>query len=590
MFLNPSATINNVISNVNLTTQNNELYENGIRIATQTDIDFLQQEINSLTPDNPNVWINSDGITSNGNRIPFTDGTPNGMTTNQSLTFAIDPQSNPTLTVGGTQMISVNNNMFLRSADNIETGNNMILKGPASVQTSFQHGTNNNSNYVKTYVDKDTFNFITDNQIGSATEFKGSSQYDFDNTIYVNGTELTPGNPNALVTSQPLITPSAGAIIFSDGVDPFGTNTDNNFSYAVEYSAPTLTVGNTKIVSANNNMVLETTDYILTKKDIYLQGTEDVQRYLTIGLNNVLNNVKTFVDINTQDYICRNELNTRTQWKLASEYTFDSDVKIGAMGQSKKLYVNDIEITPSGGGLSAGLLRALNVNQIVPTLAQTYDIVWSNLSPAEQAIWAGGAEPPTAGAGNSWNFTKLVAGTQKINWTLPFDFLTANLKFQEIQSVYAIVRLNTSSNISQEGYMWFEIKSQNTPQDAPNYRTRWNYANSASGVISQLGNTYKIYASDAIPLSTAASNTGKGQEPYPIQSQFKSNPVDVEPTSLFSIPFSKFVLSPTGDTSAGYTSALVQSIALNTASNINTYNFDLIAIGFNDVRYNLFYA
>jgi hypothetical protein len=561
--------------------------ENGQVIAVNVDgsSEFVNNTaVNALVADQPLVIptqgsvILSDGISSTGTN------------TNPNFNFNIDPQNNPTLTVGGVQMISQNNNMFLRSAGEIITQNDMILKGTADIQRSFQHGTNNNSNYVKTYVDKDNFNFITDNQIGSVTEFKGSSQYDFDNTIYVNGTELTPGNPNALVADNPLVTPSAGAIILSDGINPFGTNTDNNFSYAVEYSAPTLTVGNTKIVSANNNMVLETTDYILTKKDIYLQGTEDVQRYLTIGLNNVLNNVKTFVDINTQDYICRNELNTRTQWKLASEYTFDSDVKIGAMGQSKKLYVNDIEITPSGGGLSAGLLRALNVNQIVPTLAQTYDIVWSNLSPAEQAIWAGGAEPPTAGTGNSWNFTKLVAGTQKINWTLPFDFLTANLKFQEIQSVYAIVRLNTSSNISQEGYMWFEIKSQNTPQDAPNYRTRWNYANSASGVISQLGNTYKIYASDAIPLSTAASNTGKGQEPYPIQSQYKSNPVDVEPTSLFSIPFSKFVLSPTGDTSAGYTSALVQSIALNTASNINTYNFDLIAIGFNDVRYNLFYA
>jgi|LakMenEpi03Aug12_release.lakeMendotaPanAssembly.Ray.scaffolds.fasta_scaffold06411_11 hypothetical protein len=401
---------------------------------------------------------------------------------------------------------------------------------------------------------------------------------------------ITPGNPNALITDQPLITPSAGAIILSDGINPFGTNTDNNFSYAVEYSAPTLTVGNAKIVSANNNMVLETTDYILTKKDIYLQGTEDVQRYLTIGVNNVVNNVKTFVDINTQDYICRNELNTRTQWKLASEYTFDSDVKIGAMGQSKKLYVNDIEITPGGGGLSEGMLRALNINQIVPDVSKTYDIVWSNLTPAEQAIWAGGSEAPTAGADNSWSFQKLSVGTQKINWTLPFDFLTANLKFQDLLSVYAIVRLNTSSNISQEGYMWFQIQSQNTIPDPPNFKTRWNYANSASGVISQLGNTYKIYASDAIPASTAASNTGKGQEVYPLQSRFKSNPVDVEPTSLFSIPFTKFVASPTGDTSPGYTSALVQSIALNTASNINTYSFDVIAIGFNDVRYNLFFA
>jgi hypothetical protein len=236
------------------------------------------------------------------------------------------------------------------------------------------------------------------------------------------------------------------------------------------------------------------------------------------------------------------------------------------------------------------MLRALNVNQIVPDVSKTYDIVWSDLTPAEQALWTGGSEPPIAGSDNSWGFQKLVVGTQKINWTLPFDFLTANLKFQDVLSVYAIIKLNTASNISAEGYLWFEIKSQNTVPDPPNYRTRWNYANSASGVISQLGNTYKIYASDAIPLSTAASNTGKGQEVYPLQSQFKSNPVDVEPTSLFSIPFTKFVVSPTGDTSPGYTSAFVQSIALNTASNINTFDFSVYAIGFNDVRYNLKYA
>jgi hypothetical protein len=562
-----------------------------INLATQTQIDTLQSEIDNIPTPNPNVWVNSDGITSNGNRIPFTDGSPNGMTTTQSLTFAIDPQNNPTLTVGGTQMISDNNNnMFLRSANNIETSNNIILKGPASVQTSFQHGTNNSNEYVKTYVDKDNFNFITDNQIGSVTEFKGSSQYDFDNTIYVNGTELTPSNPNALVTSQPLITPSAGAIILSDGINPFGTNTDNNLSYAVVASAPTLTVGNAKIISANNNMVLETTDYILTKKDIYLQGTEDVQRYLTIGLNNVLNNVKTSVNINTQDYICDNQLASKTQWKGASEYTFDNNVNIGDVSTSKTLTLNGVPITPSGGGLSAGLLRALNVNQIVPDVSKTYDIVWSDLTPAEQAIWAGGSEPPIAGSDNSWGFQKLSVGSQKINWTLPFDFLTANLKFQDVLSVYAIIKLNTASNISAEGYLWFEIKSQNIVPDPPNYRTRWNYANSASGVISQLGNTYKIYASDAIPASTAASNTGKGQEPYPLQSRFKSNPVDVEPTSLFSIPFTKFVVSPTGDTSPGYTSAFVQSIALNTASNINSFDFSVYAIGFNDVRYNLKFA
>jgi hypothetical protein len=450
MFLNPSVTINNVVSNVVLTTENNELYENGIRVATQTDVDVLQQEIDNIVP----------------------------------------------------------------------------------------------------------------------------------------------GSANALVTDTPLVTPSTGAIIFSDGLDAFGTLSDASFTYQVADNQNFLTVGGAQLISSNNNMKLESPDYILTNKDFYLQGTADVQRYLTVGRVGLNDNVKTGVDITSSDYICDNQIASKTQWKGASEYDFDNDVKIGDISTTKKLYLNDVEITPSGGGgLSAGLLRALNINQIVPTVAQTFNIVWSNLTPVEQAIWAGGSEPPVASAtGNYWNFTKLVAGTQKINWTLPFDFLTANLKFQDLLSVYAIVRLNTPSNISADGYLWFQIQSQNIVPDPPLYRTRWNYANSASGVISQLGNTYKIYASDAIPLSTAASNTGKGQEPYPLQTQFKSNPVDIEPTSLFSIPFSKFVFSPTGDTSAGYTSAFVQSIALNTASNINTYNFDLIAIGFNSVRYNLFFA
>ena len=471
MFLNPSLRLNNAISNVNLTTQNNELYENGIRVATQTDINTLQQEINNIIPDNPYGWLNSDGITSTSQQIPFTDGSPNGMKTDPSLTYQV--------------------------------------------------------------------------------------------------------------------------------VD------DQNF----------LTVGAAQVISSNNNMKLESTDYILTNKDFFLEGTEDVQRYLTVGRGGLVNNVKTSVDITTSDYICDNQLASKTQWKGASEYDFDNDVRIGSATNIRKLFVNDIVVLPGGVtgptgptgptgatgatgdtgptglGLSAGMLRALNLNLLVPTVAQTYDVVWSNLSPAEQAIWAGGSEPPVASAtGNYWNFTKLIAGTQKINWTLPFDFLTANLSFQDLQSVYAIVRLNTASNISAEGYMWFQIQSQNIVPDPPLYRTRWNYANSASGVISQLGNTYKIYASDAIPLSTAASNTGKGQEVYPLQTKFKSNPVDVEPTSLFSIPFTKFVASPTGDTTPGYTLANVQSIALNTASNINTYNFDLIAIGFNSVRYNLFFA
>jgi hypothetical protein len=474
MFINPSLRLNNAISSVLLDTSNNELYENGIRVATQTDINTLQQEIDNI-PSSANALVTDTPLVTPTTGAVFISDGLSSTGTNASEDFII------------------------RDYDGIDVYKQLNVNSGLNIQSLTT---------LPVVMTSGTDYFTINNGQGSATRFIGSNSYVFDNNI---------------ISTQNVILNQGKSLTLNNDTDP-----------------------------------------------------DNVKLYKVNGANGTF-----FID---------NQSGSKTTFKNASEYYFDNNVNIGDLSTSKTLTLNGVPITPSGGGLSAGLLRALNVNQIVPTVAQTYNIVWSNLTVAEKAIWAGGSEPPTVGAGNSWNFTKLVAGTQKINWTLSFDFLTANLKFQEIQSVYAIIRLNTPSNISAEGYMWFQIQSQNIVPDPPLYRTRWNYANSASGVISQLGNTYKIYASDAIPLSTAASNTGKGQEVYPLQTQFKSNPVDVEPTSLFSIPFSKFVVSPTGDTSAGYTSAFVQSIALNTASNINTYNFDLIAIGFNDVRYNLFFA
>jgi len=489
----------------------NDVYAKNVKLANETDIQILQNEIDSL-PLAGYSYINGNQETSLLGGIPFG--------------------------IGGI-------NTLIQSPDLIYDATNKLVK-------------------------VDNINLATQTQI---------------DTLQGEIDALTPNNPYVFINSAG-ITSTNNQISFTDG-SLNGMVTDPSFTY-FNGGDPVLTVGAAQIISTNNNMKLETTDYILTTKDIYLQGTEDVQRYLTVGVTNQTDNVKIYVDINSNDYICSNELTTKTQWKLASEYDFDNDVRIGDVSTSKKLYVNDVEITPSSGSnITPGMLRALNINQIVPTLAQTYNIVWSNLTVAEKALWANGSSEPLSSSDNRWNFTKLSVGTQKINWTIPFDFLTNLIPFTDIKSLYAIVRLNTSSNISAEGYMWFQIESQNAIPNPPAYRTRWNYANSASGVMSQLGYTFKIFAFDSIPSSTAASNTGKGQEPT--QTSFKNNPCDVEP-NLFSIPFSKFVASPSGDLTSGYTSGNVQSIALNTASNINTYNFDLLSIGFNTVRYNLYFA
>ena len=470
MFLNPTVRINNAISNVNLTTINNELYENNIRVATQTDINTLQQEINNIIPDNPYGWLNSDGITTTDNLIPITDGTSNGMKTDPNLSYEI-----------------------------------------ASVFDRLE---------------------------------------------------------------------------------------------------PTLTVGAAKIISSLNNMKLETPDYIMTEKSFYLQGETTTQRYLTIGCLNQTDNVKTYVDINSADYICDNQLATKTEFRGATGYYFDNDVRIGSATNTRKLFVNDIVVLPgstgptghtgdtgstgptgytgpAGSGVSAGMLRALNLNLLVPTVAQTFDVVWSTLTPQQQLEWKGldasTADPISSVTGNYWSFVKSAVSGNKINWTLPIDL--SAYTFQDLQSVWAIVRINNSTTINAEGQLWFQI--QTSPATGPNfYRTRWNYSNSATP-MNQFQYFYKIHALDTI-TTTSISNLGKGQEVG--QSRFKSNPVDVEP-NLWSIGFNKFVGSPTGDfTTQGYTQAPILSVALNTASNIHTYNFDVIAIGVNNIRYNLFFA
>jgi hypothetical protein len=227
------------------------------------------------------------------------------------------------------------------------------------------------------------------------------------------------------------------------------------------------------------------------------------------------------------------------------------------------------------------MLRALSLNLTVPTVAQTYDIVWSNLTPEQQLLWKGGdattADPVASVTGNFWSFVK-TAGTSKINWTPPIDL--SSLSFQDLQSVWAIIRINmTTGNLATEGSLWFQIQSSNDPANPPAYRTRWNYSNAANP-NSQTGYFIKLFALDLIPLSSSASNTGKGQETNQIK--FKGNPCDVEPILNFlRLGLSKFVVSPSGDQTSGYTLAPAQSVGINTASNILAYNFDVIAFGVN---------
>ena len=230
------------------------------------------------------------------------------------------------------------------------------------------------------------------------------------------------------------------------------------------------------------------------------------------------------------------------------------------------------------------MLRAMNCNNWTPTTV--YNIVWSNLTPEEKLMWKGGdnatIDPIQSLTGNYWNFTKTLVNTNKIGWYIPVDL--SSLTFQDLESFWCVIRFNSLTNISSEGSLYFQITTN--PPTAPNtFRTRINYSNSATP-MNQTGYFYKIYAIDTITTTTTA-NLGKGQEVG--QQKFKMNPMNVR-SDLWSIGFNKLVASPTGNMAEGFTTAPIQSISLQTASNINTFNFDVVSIGYLDKQYNLFYS
>jgi hypothetical protein len=234
--------------------------------------------------------------------------------------------------------------------------------------------------------------------------------------------------------------------------------------------------------------------------------------------------------------------------------------------------------------IPTGLLRAINCNLITPT--EIVDVVWSNLTPTEQLAWKGGdpttSDPIQSATDNYWNFTKAGVSLAKIGWFIPDDF--SALSFQDLQSFWVVIRFNTNTNISVEGSLYLSLQTS-PPTGLNTFRTRWNYSNPATP-MNQTGYFYKLYALDTITTTTVA-NFGKGQEID--QTQFKNNPCNVSP-DLWSIALNKQVLSPTGDTTAGYTTAPLQNISLQTASNINTFNFDVVSIGYLNKQYNLHFA
>jgi hypothetical protein len=281
------------------------------------------------------------------------------------------------------------------------------------------------------------------------------------------------------------------------------------------------------------------------------------------------------------NFFIDNQTGSKTTFKGANSYNFDNSLNIGSLNTSNKIFLNGVENI----GVSAGLLRSINCNLFKPTPATTYNVVWSNLTAQQQLEWKGldpsYADPVQSLTGNYWNFTKLSPSTLKLGIFIPVDL--SALTFQDLESFWCVVRFNNNLSISGEGSLFFSIYT--SPATAPNfYRTRINYQNPATA-INQTGYFYKIHCQDTI-TTTTSGNFGRAQEVA--QTRIKTNPCEIRP-DLWHIPFNK-VPALSGDTSAGYTNAPILAISLQTASNIHTFDFDIVSIGYLDKQYDLSFA
>jgi len=608
------------------------IYQNNVLVATQTQIDILQQEIDNISPSNPNVWVNGAGETSTNQQILFTDNSVNGAITSDKLYF--DTENNfiylngevmPVRSeIGSLQTqinglgVSVNSNtssindlgVLVNSQGSTINNLGVSINSLNSISISQQSQINTLNQNVLDLQEEDGLLQRQINDLGSDITTNTNNINTLNGRVGTleGQVSVQQGDINYLTTisqqSQTDITTLQGQVQTNTfAIQTLQTNVSNN---TTDISTLQTNVSNNTndIIDLQgdlNNLSTYTSNSVSSLQSQITTNTSSINN-LGVDVNNqgtTINSIGALTNTNTSN-IATNTSNIATNTSNIATNTSNITTNTSNITtNTSNIATNTSNITTNTSNITqlqtqttslqtyanSSLMRAINCNNWIPTTV--YNVVWNNLTPTEKLMWKGGdnatIDPVQSATGNYWNFTKSLVNTNKIGWYIPVDL--SSLTFQDLESFWCVIRFNTIlTNISSEGSLYFQITT--SPATAPNtFRTRINYSNPAT-VMNQTGYFYKIYAIDTITTLTT-SNLGKGQEIG--QQKFKMNPMNVR-SDLWSIGFNKLVASPTGDTSAGYTLAPIQSISLQTASNINTFNFDVVSIGYLDKQYNLFYS
>ena len=446
--------------------------------------------------------------------------------------------------------------------------------------------------------------------------------------VRVNGSPIGL-TTNALITDQPLVVPEEGSIVYFDGANNVSTTSTNKLKFdssnnyilvdgviqpqrsEIDFLQDEINTLSGNISGLNSSVLalsrrcdsLETittaqgVDISTLKQDVLDLREEDtllqtqitdLDGYVATNTTNITSNT---TQINSLD-VAVNALNSTTISQQSQINTNSSNITTNTINiatntsdiatNTSKINQNTTAITSLGTYANPAMLRAMNCNNWTPTTS--YDIHWLSLNDEQKLLWKGGDDstvsPVQSSQGNYWSFSKGVS-SQKIGWYIPVDL--SSLSFVDLESFWAVIRFNNTTTLTTEGTIYFQITTLTAT--APNYfRTRINYSNSGT-VMNQTAFFYKVYCLDTITLNTSA-NFGKAQEVG--QSKYRLNPMNVR-SDLWSIPFNKLVASPSGNLDSGWTNGSIQSISLQTSSNINNLSFDVISIGYLDKQYNLFY-
>ena len=382
-----------------------KIYQNNILVATQTEIDVLQQEIDNITPSNPNVWINGAGQTTTNQQILFTDNSVNGAITSDKLYF--DTVNNWIML--NDEIVPLRSEInFIQDEINTISGeisglNSSVLglshrtddleATTASQQTSIDNlgvsinsqqtaidnigiSVNNNTNSINSLGITVNSQGSTINDIGGAVNALNSTTISQQSQINTNTSNISTNSSN-IGTLQGQVSTNTSNITTLQG--QVSTNTSNITTLQGQVSTNTSNIAtNTSNIATNTSNIATNTSNIATNTSNIATNTSDIATINSKLKQNLYNYYVSSISGNdtTGSGDVNNPYQTITKaMTVINSLGIDINVVINV---SSGTYNENVSITKQGGGVSIVGASANMPNSTVINGNVLFDVSVSN--------------------------------------------------------------------------------------------------------------------------------------------------------------------------------------------------------------------